>query len=106
MKKSTVIALALVSIFAFSNNAFAKKQQSVHINVRDLSCGELVTMNEELMVVMLMWLEGYLSGVTGDTTFDEKEFTTFAGALGEYCVNNKNSKVKVIDASNQVRVRH
>jgi acid stress chaperone HdeB len=104
MKKSTVIALALVSAFAFSNNAFAKKQQSVHFNMHDLSCGELITMDEESMGVMLMWLDGYLSGVTGDTTFDEKEFTNFAGALGEYCVKNKTSKV--IDASNQVGVRH
>ena len=60
MKKSTVVALVLVSAFAFSSNAFAKKQQSVHFNMHDLTCGELITMDEESMGVMLMWLDGFV----------------------------------------------
>ena len=104
MKKSTIMALALISVFAFSSNVSAKKQKTVQIDMQNLSCGELLAMDEESMGVMLMWIDGYLSGVTGDTRFNETQFGNFASALGEYCAKNKNSKV--LDASNQLGVNH
>jgi acid stress chaperone HdeB len=102
MKKSIVVIAALVSTLLFSSASFAKKQQEVKFDMKDLSCKELIEMDEETAGIMLMWLDGYLSGVTGDTTFDGAQFGTFAGSLGEHCA--KNPADKVLDASHKLGI--
>ncbi|MDD1608077.1 MAG: HdeA family protein, partial [Methylococcaceae bacterium] len=81
---------------------FAKKEQALKYDMQDLSCKELIEMDEETMGIMLMWLDGYLSGVTGDTKFDSDQFGNFAGSLGEYCA--KNPTEKVVDASHKLGI--
>ena len=73
MKKSIAIIAVLVSALAFSSTVFAKKEQALKYDMQDLSCKELIEMDEETMGIMLMWLDGYLSGVTGDTKFDSDQ---------------------------------
>ena len=102
MKKSIVVVAALVSTLAFSSSVFAKKEQAVKFDMNDLSCKELIEFDEDTAGIMLMWLDGYLSGVTGDTRFDGKQFESFAGSLGEFCAKNPDSKV--IDASHKLGV--
>ncbi len=102
MKKSIVIIAALVSTLAFSSTVFAKKEQALKYDMQDLTCKELIEMDSETMGLMLMWLDGYLSGVTGDTKFDSNQFGDFAGSLGEYCA--KNPTDKVVDASHKLGV--
>lgn len=102
MKKSIVVVAALVSALAFSSSVFAKKTQSIKYDMQDLTCGELIEMDEETMGMMLMWLDGYLSGVTGDTKFDSDQFGSFAGSLGEHCGANKGDKV--VEASHKLGI--
>lgn len=102
MKKSIVIVAALVSALAFSSSVFAKKEQVVKYDMQDLTCKELIEMDAETMGMMLMWLDGYLSGVTGDTKFDSDQFGDFAGSLGKHC--GENPADKVVDASHKLGV--
>jgi acid stress chaperone HdeB len=102
MKKSIAIVAMLVSALAFSSTVFAKKEQALKYDMKELSCKELIEMDEETMGLMLMWLDGYLSGVTGDTKFDSDQFGSFAGSLGEYCA--KNPTEKVVDASHKLGI--
>lgn len=102
MKKTIAIAALLVSALAFSSTVFAKKEQALKYDMKELSCKELIEMDEETMGIMLMWLDGYLSGITGDTKFDSDQFGSFAGSLGEHCA--KNPADKVVDASHKLGV--
>jgi|PlaIllAssembly_1097288.scaffolds.fasta_scaffold2326208_1 acid stress chaperone HdeB len=102
MKKTIAIATLLVSALAFSSTVFAKKEQALKYDMKELSCKELIEMDEETMGIMLMWLDGYLSGITGDTKFDSDQFGSFAGSLGEHCA--KNPADKVVDASHKLGV--
>lgn len=102
MKKSIVVVATLASTLLFSSATFAKKEQEVKFDMKEMTCKELITMDEDSAGVMLMWLDGYLSGITGDTTFDGKEFGSFAGSLGEFCAKNPDSKV--LDASKKLGV--
>lgn len=102
MKKSIVVVAALVSALAFSSSVSAKKEQEVKFDMKDLTCKELIEMDEDTAGIMLMWLDGYLSGVTSDTRFDGSQFGSFAGSLGEFCA--KNPTEKVLDASHQLGI--
>ena len=103
MKKSIVIVATLVSALAFSSTVFAKKEQAIKFDMKDLTCKELLEMESDDMGTMLMWLDGYLSGVTGDTKFDSDQFGSFAGSLGEHCA--KNPSDKAVDASHKLGVQ-
>lgn len=54
----------------------AKKAQSRNINFGAITCGEFLQdisqSSDEDAGVVLMWIDGYLSGVSGDTTLDWK----------------------------------
>lgn len=102
MKKSMVIVATLVSALAFSSTVFAKKEQAIKFDMQDLTCKELLEMESDDMGTMLMWLDGYLSGVTGDTKFDSDQFGSFAGSLGEHCATNQSDKV--VDASHKLGI--
>lgn len=99
MKKILILVAALL----ISTNAFAKKEQNFKFDMNELTCKELIESDEDTIAMMLMWIDGYLSGITGDTRFDSNQFTSFAGSLGEYCAKNQNSKV--LDASHQLGVQ-
>ena len=99
MKKLIVI----IAVLAFSSTAFAKKEQNVKFDMKDTTCKELIEADEDSAGVILMWLDGYLSGITGDTKFDSNEFGSFAGSLGEFCA--KNPTAKVLEASQKLGVQ-
>ena len=94
--------LIFIAVLLFSTSVLAKKEQNIKFDMNDLTCKELIEMDEDSMGVLLMWLDGYLSGVTGDTRFDGDQFGSFAGSLGEYCAKNQNSKV--LDASHELGI--
>lgn len=99
MKKILILVAALL----LSTNAFAKKEQNVKFDMNELSCKELIESDEETISMMLMWIDGYLSGVTGDTRFDGNQFGSFAGSLGEYCAKNPSNTV--LDASHKLGIQ-
>jgi len=103
MKKSIVIVATLVSALAFSSSVFAKKEQAIKFDMKDLTCKELLEMEADDMGAILMWLDGYLSGITSDTKFDSNQFGAFAGSLGEHCGINQSDKV--VDASHKLGIQ-
>ncbi len=69
-----------------------------------VSCAEFVEAIQELDkdvgAGILLWLDGYLSGVTGDTVLDPSGMEKNSLRLVEYCV--KHGKVKLLDATRKV----
>jgi len=70
------------------------------------TCGEflqeLSTSSAEDAGVVLMWIDGYLSGVSGDTSLDWKDLEKFSTNLVAYC--GKKPDEKVLDAAEAVGI--
>lgn len=93
MKKTrmTLLLLCLTVLIAIPGHA-RKKSQEQDIDFGSYSCRQFVEDlaegSEEDAAVVMMWLDGYLSGVSGDTVLNWKEFENFAERLVEYCAEN------------------
>ena len=63
------------------------------LDVNQLLCRELLAQDEDTIAIMLLWMDGYLSGVTGDTRFNPGYLETFAERVGEACAKSPNTSV-------------
>ncbi len=86
-----VLTLALLISMPFS--ADAKKAIKQQVDMAKYTCGDLMSEDEEDMGAVLIWIDGYLSGKTGDMTIDMDFLAELGGAVGEACNANKNAKV-------------
>lgn len=107
MKRSfAVAALCLAASLLVSGPVAAKKAQIQNIDFGSIACGaflkELSTGNADDAGVVLMWIDGYLSGVSGDTELNWKNLETFSQELVEYC--GKNTDTKVLEAAKAVGI--
>ena len=103
MKK---ILLTLTMLLIVASPSMAAKKSSNEINFGSLTCKDFTniaqTSNEDEIASILLWLDGYLSGVSGDMILNWKSFEDFAGNLVNYC--STNSRVKVVDAAKKVGI--
>jgi len=93
-----VAALCLsATVFASTPVLAAKKTQTKNIDFGAISCSEflqeLSQSSSEDAGVVLMWIDGYLSGVSGDTMLDWKDLEKFSANLVTNCGNKPNEKV-------------
>jgi len=107
MKRSFVVAtLCLATSLLASAPVAAKKTQMQNIDFGSITCGaflkELSNATAEDAGVILMWIDGYLSGVSGDTVLNWNNLETFSNELVEYCGNSQNTKV--LDAAKKVGI--
>jgi len=107
MKRSSAVAtLCLAASLLVSGPAIAKKAQMQNIDLGTITCGsflkELSTSTADDAGVILMWIDGYLSGVSGDTELNWKNLETFSQELVEYC--GKNADTKVLEAAKAVGI--
>ncbi|EIJ44282.1 hypothetical protein BegalDRAFT_3468 [Beggiatoa alba B18LD] len=63
------------------------------VDLKEMTCKQLESMDENTQSMMLFWLDGYLSGVTDDTSFDPQALGDFVKNLGEACKANADGKV-------------
>ncbi|MBF0339402.1 MAG: hypothetical protein HQL95_00385 [Magnetococcales bacterium] len=109
MKKLTVIALLLCASQFVATPGHARKQsQDQAIDFGSYTCRqfleEAASGSEEDIGVVLMWIDGYLSGVSGDTVWKPNEFAEFSGRLAEYCAKNGNKKL--LEAAKHKGIQH
>lgn len=90
MKKVLLLFGLLSTLFiAFPANA-------ERINLDQLSCGmldEIARSDENAAAVLIIWIDGYLSGITGDTSFDDAYLEQFTNNLGEACAKSPEAMV-------------
>ncbi|MHC1791277.1 HdeA/HdeB family chaperone [Solidesulfovibrio sp.] len=96
-----------VLLLAAAGPALAKKQQQPQdIDFGAITCKEFVLeiadADEESAGIILMWLDGYLSGVSGDTKLNWKNLEGFSGALLDVCA--KKPGKKVLDVAKEVGI--
>ncbi|MCB1920132.1 MAG: hypothetical protein KDJ28_09170 [Candidatus Competibacteraceae bacterium] len=107
MKKLMMTAtLCLSATLLISAPALAKKTQMQDIDFGAITCGEFMqemsTSSAEDVGVVLMWIDGYLSGVSGDTLLNWKNLEKFSADLVAYCKSKPD--VKVLDAAEEVGI--
>ncbi|MCP5197041.1 MAG: hypothetical protein H6974_09690 [Gammaproteobacteria bacterium] len=99
-------ALCLSTTLPVSAPALAKKTQMQDIDFGAITCGEfmqeLSKSSSEDVGVILMWIDGYLSGVSGDTVLSWKNLEKFSADLVAYCGSKPD--VKVLDAAEEVGI--
>jgi acid stress chaperone HdeB len=80
----------------------AANSATAHAEVIDLAtvkCSDLATMSEEDGSFLFIWLHGYFSGESGDTTMDLTAMGDSGKTIGEYCAANPD--VGVLAAAKQ-----
>lgn len=107
MKRSLVVVAALCcSSLLMSMPALAKKTGAQNINFGEITCGEFMKEisqgSAEDAGVVLMWIDGYLSGVSGDTVLKWNDLEKFSTSLVAYC--GKKPGEKVLDAAEAVGI--
>lgn len=95
---SRIAILSLVLALLGPSLAWAKKQQQLaNIDFGAITCREFVEeinqADEDAAGIVLMWLDGYLSGVSGDTVLNWKGLEAFSGTLIDACVRTPNKMV-------------
>lgn len=106
MKKLFGIALLAGLLVAFSGTAMAKGKNPGNIDFGALTCQEFlegVAKSDETTVgMLLMWVDGYLSGVSGDTELNWDAFDSISTSLADACA--KSPKKKVLDVAKAVGI--
>lgn len=101
MKKMTAVFLCLMLLAAPSAHAGKKGGQPQNIDFGSFTCQQFIDEfaqgSAEDIGVVMMWIDGYLSGVSGDTELNWKEFESFSTALAEYC--STHGKTNLLEAA-------
>ena len=97
MKKSLVFGLLAFMTLAFSINAEAGKGRAQNIDFGSYTCdtflADLSTASEDDAAAIFLWLDGYLSGVSGDTVLDWRGFEEFTTKLVSRCQRHGNEQL-------------
>jgi acid stress chaperone HdeB len=75
-------------------------------DVGDLRCRDMIELahdDEDAFATIVIWLDGYLSGITGDTTFDVRFLERFTEQLILRC--NDKPRRRVIEVAREVGTR-
>jgi len=106
MKKIIGLIAVMGFLLAYSGTALAKGKNPGNIEFGTLTCQEFlegVAASDQATVgMLLMWLDGYLSGVSGDTELNWDGFDSISTSLAETCA--KSPKKKVLDVAKAVGI--
>jgi len=107
MNRSLITAiLCLFAALFTSSTALAKKTQIHDIDFGAITCNEFMQEvakgSSEDMGVVFMWIDGYLSGVSGDKVLSWKNLEKFSIDLVAYCASKPDEKV--LDAAEEVGI--
>lgn len=106
MLKTLVLSLlALVCVSLCSTAARAEEPDDIQFS--NLSCQQFISglqeMDEESAGYVMMWLDGYLSGITNDTLLHWDGLETFGADLASFC--QKNPRSGLLDAAKAIGIK-
>ena len=88
--KTRLITILLVVVLS-SLLATASFAEVVDMNT--LRCGSLVELDEDGAAFTLIWIDGYLAGVTGDTRMNPDGFEDFADRMVAACAKSPDASI-------------
>lgn len=91
-------------MFAVTPAAMSEKRVTNEIDFGAMTCKGFLTLAEtssqEDVGAIMLWLDGYSSGVSGDKVLNWKNYEAFATNLETFCTTN--GRVRIIDAAKKV----
>lgn len=69
------------------------KAEASGIDITRLTCGELVSMDEDAIGIIIVWIDGYYSGQHGSTSFDPDSWEGLGEMVGTACERDPNRRV-------------
>ena len=106
--KIALSLLAGATLMLVAATADAQKSANMDIDFGAMSCQhfihEVSTGSEDDIGALFLWLDGYLSGVSGDTVLSFTGLEALAGSLVEYCQHN--GRVSLLDAARYVGIEY
>lgn len=94
--------LAALLLSAQSGTANAAETDNIDFSTIDCATfvSDIAAAGEDDTAAVMMWLDGYLSGVSSDTVLRFDGLGDFGTDLVEHCA--KNGKAKLLDAAREV----
>ena len=103
--KKWLTGFLIASVFVASP-AMAGKHGLKNIDFGTINCREfleeIAAGSEDDAGAVMLWIDGYLSGVSGDTVLNWRGFEAYSERLVEYCAEHR--KVKLLDAAKRVGI--
>jgi acid stress chaperone HdeB len=106
MHKLVATAVLGIAVLTATPAMAAKQQQSGDVDLGSVTCAafmkDLSTASEQDAGAIFLWLDGYLSGVSGDTVMRPAGMEQFVQALLDHC--SKRGKDNLLDAARKVGI--
>jgi len=103
MIRATALACALL---LSATPALAGKRGMENIDFGQITCGQFIediaAGSEDDAGAVLLWIDGYLSGVSGDAVLNWKGLERYSERLVEYCGTHR--KKLLLDAARKVGI--
>lgn len=84
----------VMTLCAFSNAAHSEEQ-----DVAMIKCSEFLQSGNNIPL-LIMWIDGYLSAASDNTTFDDAYSEELGNKLGSFCKDNADASI--MDAINSL----
>jgi acid stress chaperone HdeB len=102
-----ILAALVAGLVAIIPAYAAKKSGPANIDFGAYTCEQLIqeaaNSSAEDMGAVLMWLDGYLSGVSGDSELNWKDLEKFTTNLVAYC--GKHGDANMLEAAEKVGIK-
>lgn len=109
MRETTVkkaLMLCLVGTIAWAGVADAKRKGNDNIDFGAINCRtfieDVANGSEDDVGALMLWLDGYLSGVSGDTVLRFDSLEEFGGNLVDHCARRGGDNL--LDAAKRVGI--
>jgi acid stress chaperone HdeB len=90
-----LIAILIISLFVAAPFTAEAKNKEIkqQVDMEQYTCGDLLSEKEDDIGAVLIWVDGYLSAKTGDTTININFLSKLGEAVGEACAKDKKAKL-------------
>lgn len=90
LNRAFLVILLLVSSVSFADHhkETESEAQSSSFNLAELSCWDVMTVDEQQRGTLLFLLYGYVSGVKSELVHDGETIKSILSKLGKYCADN------------------
>lgn len=86
----------LLSAMCALGLAVSANVSATSFDISEMTCQGFIDVaqeSEEVAGILVVWLDGYLSGITEDTRFDSELMESLANDLGEACEKSPDSNL-------------
>ncbi|MGX9728005.1 MAG: HdeA/HdeB family chaperone [Candidatus Electronema sp. VV] len=89
---AALLGISLLAAFTAQAAEKAVKKDD-KVDMSTYTCADLLAEDEDEVGMILLWVDGYLSGKTGDTVINTKFIGELAESVGTKCAESESAKL-------------